>query len=109
LAIRRDFDHLAPLAEWQHWTDDTPVPPEVFGPLWPEVPPPGWPADPEVPQRADLPLEILSRARDLDRMTEDDVVNVFNAINAYYIARTGVRLTMDDLRPLLTAAVPAEV
>ncbi|HVK17520.1 MAG TPA: hypothetical protein VM533_11280 [Fimbriiglobus sp.] len=50
--IRRDFDHLARLAQWQHWTDDTPVPPEVFGPLWPEGPPAGWPADPDAPQPA---------------------------------------------------------
>jgi hypothetical protein len=109
LHIRRDFDHLARLAEWQHWTDDTPVPPEVFGPLWPEGPPPGWPADPDIPHRTDLPLEILSRARDLGQMTEDEAVNVFNAINAYYIARTGTRLTMEGLRPLIAAAVPAEV
>ena len=107
--VRRDFDHLANLAEWQHWTDDTPVPPEVFGPLWPEGPPPGWPADPDVPQRTDLPLELLSRARVLERMTEDEAVNLFNAINAYYIARTGHRLTLEDLRPSLPAAVPAEV
>jgi hypothetical protein len=107
--IRRDFDHLAGLAEWRHWTDDTPVPPAVFGPLWPEGPPDGWPADPDVPQRADLPLETLSRARVLEQMTADDTVNVFNAINAYYIARTGHRLTLEDLRPLVPAAVPVEV
>lgn len=107
--IRRDFDHLARLAEWQRWTDDTPVPPDVFGPLWPEGPPPGWPADPDVPQRSDLPLVLLSRARFLERMTEDEAVNLFNAINAYYIARTGDRLTMEDLRPLIAAAVTAEV
>lgn len=41
--IRREFDHLMKLAEEQHWTDDTPVPPSVFGPLWPEGPPKDWP------------------------------------------------------------------
>jgi hypothetical protein len=107
--IRRDFDHLARLALWKKWTDDTPDPPEVFGPLWPEGPPPGWPADPDVPQRTDLPLELLSAARVLEQMTEDEAVNLFNAINAYYIARTGDRLTLEDLRPLIAAAVPAEV
>lgn len=34
--IRRDFARLKRLAREQKWTDDTPVPPEVFGPLWPE-------------------------------------------------------------------------
>lgn len=33
--IRRDFERLARLARANAWTDDTPVPPEVFGPLWP--------------------------------------------------------------------------
>ena len=107
--IRRDFDHLLKLAEWQKWTDDTPVPPEVFGPLWPEGPPKGWPADPDVPPRADLPLELFSRAKVLEQMTEDETVNLFNQINAYYIARTGTRLTMEDLRPMIAAGLLAEV
>lgn len=106
---RRDFDHLAELAEWQRWTDDTPVPPEVFGPLWPEGAPAGWPADPDMPRRDDLPLELLSAARVLEQMTEDETVNLFNAINAYYIARTGDRLTVEDLRPLVANAVLVEV
>jgi hypothetical protein len=81
----------------------------VFGPLWPEGPPKGWPADPDTPQRTDLPLELLSRARVLERMTEDEAVNLFNAINAYYIARTGDRLTLEDLRPFIAAGVLAGV
>lgn len=108
-AIRRDFDHLAALAQWQHWTDDTPVPQDVFGPLWPEGPPAGWPANTEIPQRTDLALELVSAARDPDRMTEDEAVNLFNHINGYYIARTGQRLTLEDLRPLIAACVHSEV
>ncbi len=46
--VRCDFDQLAKLAEWQKWTNDTPVPPSVFGPLWPDGPPAGWPK-PEKP------------------------------------------------------------
>ena len=56
--IRRDFDHLARFVQWQHWTDDTPVPPEVFGPLWPEGPPAGWPADPDTPQQTQQPVTV---------------------------------------------------
>ena len=56
--IRHDFDHLARLAQRQHWTDDTPVPPEVFGPLWPEGPPTGWPADPDTPQQTQQPVAV---------------------------------------------------
>ncbi|HET6573981.1 MAG TPA: hypothetical protein VFG68_10295 [Fimbriiglobus sp.] len=108
--IRRDFDHLARLVQWQHWTDDTPVPPEVFGPLWPEGPPPGWPADPDLPQRTELPLAFVAREGTLPRVIEDEVVNLFNALNRYYILRTGDRLTVDgDIHTLLAALNPAGV
>ncbi len=40
--IRRDFERLRRLAKANGWTDDTPVPPEVFGPLWPEGYVPKW-------------------------------------------------------------------
>jgi hypothetical protein len=41
--IRRDFDLVAALATSESWTDDTHVPPEIFGPVWPCDPPRGWP------------------------------------------------------------------
>ena len=37
-----DLDRLTRLAKEQNWTDDTPVPPEVFGPMWDRDPPPWW-------------------------------------------------------------------
>jgi hypothetical protein len=40
--IRRDFVRLKRLARKEKWTDDTPVPPDVFGPLWPEGVEPYW-------------------------------------------------------------------
>jgi len=107
--IRRDLDHLTRLSGWQHWTNDTPVPAEVFGPLWPEGPPDGWPVDADIQDRTDLPIELLSAARDLQQITENETIHVLRAINAYYIARTGVRLTMEDLRSLLPVGELAEV
>jgi len=106
--IRRDFDHIASLAEWQKWNDDTPVPPEVFGPLWPEGPPKGWPPITDVPQRADLAIEMFARERATEQMVEDDIVNLFNALNRYHIARSGVRLTLEQFQSLISAFVPAE-
>lgn len=101
--IRRDFDHLATLARWQHWADDTPVPPEVFGPLWPEGPPKGWPADEATPTLADLPLSIEVRVGVIDQVVVDEVLNLFHALNRYHIARTGVRLTLEgDIYTRLT-------
>ncbi|MBN9118866.1 MAG: hypothetical protein J0I06_06855 [Planctomycetes bacterium] len=38
-APARDFERLVKLAEKEKWTDDTPVPQSVFGPMW-EGPPP---------------------------------------------------------------------
>lgn len=108
--IRRDFAHLARLAEWQRWTDDTPVSPEVFGPLWPEGPPPGWPVDPDTPRRIELSLAFLARDGTLPVVLEGEVVNLFNALNRYYILRTGDRLTVDgDIHTLLAALNPAGV
>ena len=40
--IRRDFIRLKRLAREQQWTDGTPVPPDVFGPLWPQGIAPDW-------------------------------------------------------------------
>lgn len=44
--IRRDFVRLQRLARKEKWTDDTPVPPGVFGPMWPEGVEPYWAAEP---------------------------------------------------------------
>ena len=43
--VRRDFARLKRLAKKQNWTDDTPVPPAVFGPLWPPGVAPPWAAE----------------------------------------------------------------
>lgn len=40
--IRRDFDRLAALAKKHNWADDTPVPPDMFGPMWPAHLRPDW-------------------------------------------------------------------
>jgi len=108
--IRRDFDLLARLVSAYGWTDDTPVPPEVFGPLWPEGKPAGWwPDDPESPKRNDFALETVSSERVTDAMIEDEVVNLFLAMNRFHIARTGQSLTVEDFQPYLAALVPAGV
>lgn len=107
--IRRDFDHLARLAYAYDWTDDTPVPPEVFGPLWPEGKPAGWPDDPQLPRRTDIALEMVAAERATEEMIEDEVVNLFLAMNRFHIARTGQPLTVEDFQPFLTALVPAGV
>jgi hypothetical protein len=108
LVLRRDFDHIAKLAEWQKWDDDTPVPPEVFGPLWPERPPKGWPAVTDAPERTELALSLYPREAATTQVIRDETLNLFNALNKYHIVRSGVRLTLDQFRSLLPSLVPAE-
>ena len=43
--IRRDFERFAWLARKKRWTDDTPVSPDVVGPLWPKGRAPKWAAE----------------------------------------------------------------
>jgi len=109
LFIRRDFDRLAALAAWQKWIDDTPVPPTVFGPLWPEGPPAGWPADPELPQRKDVAFELAAKEGATSTIIEDEVVNLFNTINRYYIARGGKPLDLEDFQPFVSVLQSVEV
>jgi hypothetical protein len=40
--IRRDFVHIKKLAHKEKWADDTPVPHDVFGPMWSEDIAPYW-------------------------------------------------------------------
>jgi hypothetical protein len=44
--VRRDFDRLVYLSKRRNWTDDTPVPPAVFGPMWPAGLTPDWARQP---------------------------------------------------------------
>ena len=46
LCVRRDFDRVARLAAKHAWTDDTPVPPDAFGPMWPDGLTPEWAQEP---------------------------------------------------------------
>jgi hypothetical protein len=60
-APARDFDRLLRLAEKEKWTDDTPVPQSVFGPMW-EGPPPEWWTDDVL---AGLPAEPATETNTL--------------------------------------------
>lgn len=51
-APTRDLDRISRLAKEQNWTDETPVPQDVFGPMWDREPPPWW--------REDVPTDSRS-------------------------------------------------
>ncbi len=107
--LRRDFDQLLNLALTDRWHASTPVPPEVFGPLWPEGPPKGWPVDPDARKHTDIAMETVTGDGLEERIVEDEVVNLFNAMNHYHIARGGQPLSLEDFQPLISALVPAGV
>lgn len=44
--IRNDFDRIRYKVYQHHWTDDTPVPSEVFGRMWPKTLEPAWAKEP---------------------------------------------------------------
>ncbi len=65
VAPARDFDLLSRLVKKEKWTDDTPVPPTVFGPMW-DGPPPEWWTDNIL---TDLPNESTAETEEHDEST----------------------------------------
>ncbi len=104
--ILKDFQTLRERAKAGGWTDETPVPPSVFGPMWPEGPPPGWPRDPE----ADI---LRLRIAIPDDATEDDVKRMVRelagAMTDVHRAAGGRGLQVDTLRLFDTADVSVGV
>ncbi len=107
--IRRDYDHLARLALWLQWRDDTPVSTVVFGPLWTEGSPNGWPLDLDTPRYSEFNLEVAKSENMSEQEYLDEIMNLFNAVNYYHISRGGHPLTLSDLQPFVPALVPVEV
>lgn len=114
--ILNDFQAVRNLSQAENWTDDTPVPPCVFGPLWPDGRPEGWPADePPVAPAETTPKQhrLVISATAKSGVSADalgaKMHELFEAINAYHIARGGGRLTPDDIKMYVAAGVPAEV
>ena len=103
-AIRRDFNTLVRLAAGQRWTDTTPIPPEVFGPLWPDGPPQGWPTESNI---RGLILELFCRPDTPPEVIGEGLVKLWEAANEYHMARGGGVLTFDDFKQFVGALVPA--
>jgi hypothetical protein len=53
--VRRDLDRLVYLAKKHNWTDETPVPPAVFGLMWPDGLTPDWARPAPAPPKPDGP------------------------------------------------------
>jgi hypothetical protein len=102
--IWRDFDLLFELAAAEKWTDDTPVPPSVFGPMWPDGEP-EWakPSDNAGPQESDSPsLEVYI---DPGAASVETIQAVFDALSDLQAAAGGLGL---DFTPDESGAIIAE-
>lgn len=114
--IRRDFELLRSLAMKENWDDQTPVRPEVFGPMWPEGAPKGWPekeAEKPTPRTETeqkirgLALDLLAQADSSPEALEEGLVRLYTAANQYHMARGGGVLTPDSFQQMISSLVPA--
>ncbi len=111
--IRDDFERLKLAAVKESWTDETPAPPEFFGPLWPDGEPEGWPAGPAVEPTKDEPAfkeaSSLSLYFDLDEFTPEQIATFIRLLSEVYHDLGGDELIIDDSTILEFAAVPEVV
>lgn len=106
--IRRDFDILKETAEREHWTDNTPVPQKVFGPMWPDGKPTGWFDSGVVRFYEQHPLEIYI---DPVNASKETIRSVFEAISDWHIAAGGLGLefSSDGYFTYAMESVPEEI
>ena len=119
-AIRLDFERLRNTAKQEKWNNQTPVPPEFFGPLWPDGEPEGWPfAKNEDPQRSvnpdtsfDAEQQLVLRTYVGEFAPEGEVVEelkkLIHALNAYHIAAGGGGLVIEDWQTFTRTKEPVE-
>lgn len=109
-ATWRDYELLRLASERERWTDDTPVPPEFFGPLWPDGEPEGWPIkaeEPAAPRKLILQIAVPEDVPD-DELVET-VAKLVEAASALHAAYGGSGLIVNDQRVYEPSDVPAEV
>lgn len=105
-SVRYDFDTLRQRATAGAWTDDTPVPPTVFGPMWPFGTPKDWP-----PEDAGDRLAV-TLAPPPDATPEQIAgfqIRLYEALNKLAIANGGAGLKVDSLGREVPVLAPAGV
>jgi len=102
-AIRRDFELLLELAKGREgvpaWTDETPVPPEVFGPMWAERAPGGWPPlkDDKEPLHLKIEIAVPSGMDDAEsKAFNERVASFFAKLSGAHVAFGGTGLRLLD-------------
>ncbi|MBX3322800.1 MAG: hypothetical protein KF757_07395 [Phycisphaeraceae bacterium] len=119
-AVRRDYELLKTAAKAEQWTDDTPVPPAFFGPLWPDGEPEGWlkkklhlkveRVDPPI-ERVDPPADApaLSLYFDASEFDSETIALIISGLSELYREIGGDELIIDDVCVMNYSAVPEEI
>jgi hypothetical protein len=93
--IRHDFQRILDESRNGNWTDDTPVPPWVFGPMWPNGVPEGWPeADPQ--EQLQVTVGVPEDAE--PKQTTDYLNRLHALLNRLNIHNSGPGITVDTVR-----------
>ncbi len=99
-----DLRMIQERANLEQWSDTSPVPPEVFGPVWPHGLPKTWPTPPAVFRPRARMLLLLG-----DQLIRDAGIAVFElAKNAYDADATYVRVTIEHPTDLEKGRVSVE-
>lgn len=115
IAIRHDFELLFHASKAENWTDDTPVPPEFFGPMWPDGPPEGWPEtampEPDPTQSLELRIAIppTPNTPEAREALKTRIINLLTTANAVHLASGGSGLEIAGAKVYAKAGVPQGV
>lgn len=93
------------------WTDETPVPPEFFGPLWLRGCPTDFPTDP-VPEGSSSQKFVLQITLPEDVSDEDldsAVSSIIETVSELHVSHGGSGLVVNDKRIYVPANVPTGV
>jgi hypothetical protein len=96
-AICRDFHLLREAARREGWTDDTPVPPAFFGPIWPLGTPPGWPVVEESAGDDEIVIDIAVPDEASDEQIEAEVVRIVDLADDLHRAYGGRGLAVKGI------------
>ncbi|TVQ62100.1 MAG: hypothetical protein EA378_06450 [Phycisphaerales bacterium] len=106
-AMRNDFDLLRTLSQGllgrdderlAPWTDETPVNPDLLGPLWPFGEPEGWPEEAKEPRAGDQRFRIKLTAPPgvSDEEAADAMAELVRLMDNLQRAMGGSGLVIDD-------------
>lgn len=124
--VHRDFEIICKAARVNLWHDRSPIPRDVFGPMWPDGPPPGWPAEEgtDAKQEVEIPVadaqaangkrwKLVLKAIIPPHLSAGEVAadlkDLYDAVNEYHIVHGGSGLTLDEFREEVEALIGAGV